>query len=300
MPHNVVIASADPAKDPAAETFLDGEIITGPGAFDYEVAALPEAEYFYFCKVHPTTMTGILTVAVGAEPGTGASGNVITAANLAFDRDTLSFPAGTPSTLTFQNDDAGDAAQRRDLHRRVGVGGAVPRRDRDRRRLDRVRDPGAQGRVVLLPVRRAPDDERHRHGRHEAGGGLRAVAGSAAPPTDAAARPPAPRHRPTSGGATSERRRDGDRGNLAFDSDRRSRCRRSRRRRSRSTTRTPASRTTSSIWTDDSYSGERAVHRRARDRRRVRSTTTSPRSIPGTYAFRCDVHPTMIGTVTVG
>ena len=44
---------------------------------------------------------------MGAEPGTGASGNVITAENLSFDRDTLSFPADTASTLTFQNNDAG-------------------------------------------------------------------------------------------------------------------------------------------------------------------------------------------------
>ena len=105
--HNVVVASADPVKDPAAEIFLDGEVITGPGAFDDEVPALPAAEYVYFCKIHPTTMKGVLTVAVGAEPGTGASGNVITAENLSFDRDTLSFPADTPSTLTFQNNDAG-------------------------------------------------------------------------------------------------------------------------------------------------------------------------------------------------
>ena len=41
-------------------------------------------------------MFGVLTVAVGAQPGTGASGNVITAENLSFDRDTLSFPADTP------------------------------------------------------------------------------------------------------------------------------------------------------------------------------------------------------------
>ena len=105
--HDVVVASADPAKDPSAETFLDGEVITGPSAFDYEVPALPAAEYHYFCKIHPTTMFGVLTVAVGAEPGTGASGNVITAENLSFDRDTLSFPADTASTLTFQNNDAG-------------------------------------------------------------------------------------------------------------------------------------------------------------------------------------------------
>ena len=105
--HDVVVASADPAKDPSAETFLDGEVITGPSAFDYEVPALPAAEYHYFCKIHPTTMFGVLTVAVGAQPGTGASGNVITAENLSFDRDTLSFPADTASTLTFQNNDAG-------------------------------------------------------------------------------------------------------------------------------------------------------------------------------------------------
>jgi len=94
VPHDVVVASADPAKDPAAETFLEGEVITGPSAFDYEVPPLPAADYHYFCKIHPTTMFGVLTVAVGAEPGTGASGNVITAENLSFEVTTQTQPDG--------------------------------------------------------------------------------------------------------------------------------------------------------------------------------------------------------------
>ncbi len=106
VPHSVVIASADPAKDPAAETLFTGEIVTGPIQFDYEVAPLAEAEYYFYCEVHPTTMNGVLTVAVGAAPGTGG-GNVIAASGLAFDTDTLSFPADSASTLTFDNNDAG-------------------------------------------------------------------------------------------------------------------------------------------------------------------------------------------------
>jgi hypothetical protein len=34
LQHDVVVASADPAGT-SAETFLDGEVITGPSAFDY-------------------------------------------------------------------------------------------------------------------------------------------------------------------------------------------------------------------------------------------------------------------------
>ena len=64
--------------------------------------------YVFYCEVHPTTMNGTFTVAAGAPAGGNTeAGQVIAATNIAFDTDTLTFPADTPSTLTFQNNDAG-------------------------------------------------------------------------------------------------------------------------------------------------------------------------------------------------
>jgi plastocyanin len=106
--HNVDIATADPAKDPSANVLFSGDLITGPQQFDYSVSPLAQGTYFFFCKVHPTTMNGTLTVSPGAQPGSNTTGGqVIAAQNIAFDTDTLTFPADTPSTLTFQNNDAG-------------------------------------------------------------------------------------------------------------------------------------------------------------------------------------------------
>ena len=118
--HNVMITSADPAKDPGASTLLDGELVTGPQQFDYSVQALPAATYYYFCKVHPATMHGRLTVAAGATPGASGSGGApsgssspaaggvtVVAQNLAFNTTAISLPANTASTITFDNQDGG-------------------------------------------------------------------------------------------------------------------------------------------------------------------------------------------------
>jgi plastocyanin len=102
--HNIDIATADAAAQP----LFTGELITGPMQIDYAVEPLAEGEYAFFCKVHPSTMKGTLTVSPGATPGTNTtSGQVIAAQNIAFDTDTLEFSADTPSTLTFQNNDGG-------------------------------------------------------------------------------------------------------------------------------------------------------------------------------------------------
>ena len=106
--HNIDIASADPAKDPSAQVLFTGDLTTGPQQVDYAVQPLSAGTYFFFCKVHPTTMNGTLTVAAGAQPGGNTTeGQVIAAQNLAFDTDTLTFTAGTASKLTFQNNDGG-------------------------------------------------------------------------------------------------------------------------------------------------------------------------------------------------
>lgn len=62
VPHDVDVMSADPASDPAAIKLFDGDVITGPATISYEVGLLDKGTYFFLCSVHPTTMTGTLTV----------------------------------------------------------------------------------------------------------------------------------------------------------------------------------------------------------------------------------------------
>lgn len=62
VPHNVEILTADPLQDPTAESLFNGETITGPADITYDVPPLEPGKYFYRCIVHPTTMTGTLTV----------------------------------------------------------------------------------------------------------------------------------------------------------------------------------------------------------------------------------------------
>jgi plastocyanin len=108
-PHDVVVASADPAKDPSAQTFVDGAVITGVSSAQYPSPALPAGTYYFYCQVHPTTMHGTLTTSPGGttEGGGGGLSTSITASGLAFNTDSLTFQAGKPTSFTFNNDDAG-------------------------------------------------------------------------------------------------------------------------------------------------------------------------------------------------
>ena len=64
--HNVVIASADPAKDPGRRDPLRRRARHRARARSTtRCMPLPDGDYVYYCKVHPTTMKGVLTVAVG-------------------------------------------------------------------------------------------------------------------------------------------------------------------------------------------------------------------------------------------
>jgi plastocyanin len=106
VPHNVVIFDGPDAEAPA---LFSGELITGPATIDYQVEPVPEGEYFFHCEVHPATMTGTMTASPGGGGGGGGEGGTTTvvASGLAFDTDTIVLPADTPSTLTLDNQDAG-------------------------------------------------------------------------------------------------------------------------------------------------------------------------------------------------
>jgi plastocyanin len=54
--HNIVI------KDSSGNEKFSGAMVTGPAQADYQVPALPPGTYTFVCAVHPTAMTGTLTV----------------------------------------------------------------------------------------------------------------------------------------------------------------------------------------------------------------------------------------------
>lgn len=94
--HNVQIFDG---PDDSAASLVDGQIITGPAKITYAVPPLSEGEYFFHCKVHPTTMTGTITAAKGA------GGIKVVAQDTAFDVKEIDLPADTPSKLTVDNED---------------------------------------------------------------------------------------------------------------------------------------------------------------------------------------------------
>ena len=93
---------------PARRRSTPAPTCSARGFGDLTVAALDPGTYAYFCKYHPTTMTGTLTVKEGPPPG-GPGGPTIDvrAEALAFDTDEIDLPADTPTTIDFDNADAG-------------------------------------------------------------------------------------------------------------------------------------------------------------------------------------------------
>jgi plastocyanin len=96
--HNIWILNG---PDDSAAPLFQGADLAGPGKTVYQVPALAEGEYFFFCELHPgTAMEGTITVAEGA------GGARVVAQNTSFDTEELHLPADTPTTLTLDNQDA--------------------------------------------------------------------------------------------------------------------------------------------------------------------------------------------------
>jgi plastocyanin len=113
--HNIAIYQDDTLQ----KQLFKGDLVTGPDTVDYRVPGLPPGSFFFHCDVHPT-MHGTVDVAKGGgSPGGGGSGSAppgggatvqpatVVASGLAFDTSSLDIPADTPSTLHFENQDAG-------------------------------------------------------------------------------------------------------------------------------------------------------------------------------------------------
>ena len=133
--HNVAVYASDPVKDPSAALLGSATPVPGPAKLTVPVQALSAGSYFFRCDVHPLTMHGVLTVAAGTggagggtpsagpptsspptqspqTPSPSASGSSgasaqISAHSFQFDVSSLTFPADTAVTLTFDNQDAG-------------------------------------------------------------------------------------------------------------------------------------------------------------------------------------------------
>jgi plastocyanin len=98
QPHNVVLAVSE---EPDADQLLNEEPFQGPEVKNWPVEALEEGSYFFFCEVHPTTMTGTLEAVPGVGPIT------VVAQDVAFDTQEITLPAGMPTEIVLENRDSG-------------------------------------------------------------------------------------------------------------------------------------------------------------------------------------------------
>ena len=55
--HNIAIYT----DDTLATNLFRGELVTGPGTFDYSIPPIDAGEYYFHCDVHPS-MNGSVTV----------------------------------------------------------------------------------------------------------------------------------------------------------------------------------------------------------------------------------------------
>jgi plastocyanin len=113
--HNIQIFSGPQVS---GSPIFSGDLVTGPDQAEYQVKALDAGTYAFNCVVHPTTMIGQINVTSGGGGGGGAGGGgqtgggaavttTVTAQGIAFDTSTITLAAGKPTTITFDNNDAG-------------------------------------------------------------------------------------------------------------------------------------------------------------------------------------------------
>lgn len=102
--HNIAIFKGADASGPLV---FRGAIETGPKVVEYTLRAPPPGNYFFHCDVHPTQMTGTITVKPPAGPPAAGAPAVI-AANTAFEPTTVKLtPVAGKVTIHFDNKDAG-------------------------------------------------------------------------------------------------------------------------------------------------------------------------------------------------
>ena len=107
--HNFVLFNG---KDASAPVLFSGQVITGPAVTRYTFTAPPTGNYFFHCEIHPTQMTGIVTVTAagggGATPGAPGALQLTgrTLAGVAqFSPTTLTASSGSQVTIHFTNAD---------------------------------------------------------------------------------------------------------------------------------------------------------------------------------------------------
>jgi plastocyanin len=138
VPHNFAVYTGSEATT----DIFQGQIIVGPAQITYSFdAPVDDGIYFFRCDVHPKVMTGdfyvvssdeLSTAQAGPAPqsqsvlsmsGSASSANIstknaslvgqksvtvnLTAENIAFDKNTITVPAGASVTVNFDNRDSG-------------------------------------------------------------------------------------------------------------------------------------------------------------------------------------------------
>ncbi len=164
--HDVVVASADPAKDPSAQLFVDGGGITGVVKRRLRGAAPARGQVLLLLPVPPHDDDRDAHDLAGREYR-GRRRRVLdldhgVAVGLRHRQSDV--PGRRADIVHVQQRRRGRPAQHGDLHRRQREEEPVPRRHRHGGRDGRLHDPRAEGRHVLLPVRHPYGYERHRHG----------------------------------------------------------------------------------------------------------------------------------------
>lgn len=113
VPHNVHIFNGPDAKSP---TLFTGSIVPGGSSATYDVTGLSAGTYYFRCDIHPTQMTGTVTVKAAGGASSSSSNNAaagpltspisLGAVNTAFTKHDFAISANTPYVISFHNGDS--------------------------------------------------------------------------------------------------------------------------------------------------------------------------------------------------